>query len=241
MTPSFWALENSWAGNDPKSLHFVPQFFISGYFRGHPRPLILRPSATPTCPSNGSLFYKKSLNMGPVFYKKKSLNMGPITWLSPNFWQVTKFVKNGPIFQEKSLKMCTLFCQKQDSNYAQKEIVCHASQRKNSGGTITHLHVWWLNDVKGSSTHYKATMQGLGQNLQSDSLQKICSVDPYKAYKSRVKRGHDQKIICWKPEVKLRISQSWGWCETLWLTEGPSFVITSIFCNHSSQDNVDQL
>ena len=47
MTPSFWALANSWAGNDPQSLHFDPQFFISSCFRGHPRPLILRPSATP--------------------------------------------------------------------------------------------------------------------------------------------------------------------------------------------------
>ena len=34
---------------DPPSLHFDPQFFISGWFRGHPRPLILKPSATPAC------------------------------------------------------------------------------------------------------------------------------------------------------------------------------------------------
>ena len=35
----------------------------------------------------GRFFYKKSLNMSPVFYKqkKKSLNMCPIFWLSPNF------------------------------------------------------------------------------------------------------------------------------------------------------------
>ena len=55
---------------------------------------------TGMCRSNGSLFYKKSLNIGPVFYKK-SLNMGP---------KITKFCENGPIFQEKSLTMGTLFC-----------------------------------------------------------------------------------------------------------------------------------
>ena len=49
MTPSFWALGNSWASSDPQSLHFDPQFFISGCFRGHPRPLNLKPSATPWC------------------------------------------------------------------------------------------------------------------------------------------------------------------------------------------------
>ena len=47
MTPSFWALGNSWAGYAPQSLHFDHQFFISDCFRGHPRPLILKPSATP--------------------------------------------------------------------------------------------------------------------------------------------------------------------------------------------------
>ena len=40
---------------------------------------------TGLCCSNGSLFYKKSLNMGPVFSTKKSLNMGQRFWLSPNF------------------------------------------------------------------------------------------------------------------------------------------------------------
>ena len=39
--------------------------------------------------SDGSLFYKKSLNMGPVF----------------------QLVKNGPICQEKLLTMVTLSCQ----------------------------------------------------------------------------------------------------------------------------------
>ena len=42
---------------------------------------------TGMCRSNGLLFYKKSLNMGPIFYKKKILKHG----LSPNFllfaWQ----------------------------------------------------------------------------------------------------------------------------------------------------------
>ena len=41
---------------------------------------------TGMCRPNGSLFYKKSLNMGPVFYKK-SLNMGQLIWLSP-IWGV---------------------------------------------------------------------------------------------------------------------------------------------------------
>ena len=57
---------------------------------------------------NESLFYKKSLNMGPIF------------WLSPNFLGfrmvkapkiAAKFVKNWPIFKEKSVTMATLFCQ----------------------------------------------------------------------------------------------------------------------------------
>ena len=48
--------------------------------------------------------------MGRFFYKK-SLNMGQLFWLSPNP-KIAKFLKNGPIFQEKSLKMGTLFCQK---------------------------------------------------------------------------------------------------------------------------------
>ena len=50
MTPLFWTLENSWAGNDPLILHFDPQYFIFGCFRGHSRPLILKPSATPVDP-----------------------------------------------------------------------------------------------------------------------------------------------------------------------------------------------
>ena len=55
------------------------------------------------CCSNGSLFYKKSLNMGPVF-TKKSLNMDPILWLSPcenpeisqNLWKMGLFCKKNP-------------------------------------------------------------------------------------------------------------------------------------------------
>ena len=33
---------------------------------------------TGMCRSNGSLFYKKSLNMGSVFYQKNPLNMGQL-------------------------------------------------------------------------------------------------------------------------------------------------------------------
>ena len=57
---------------------------------------------TGMCRSNESLFYKKSLNTGPVFYKKNPWNMGP---------KIAKFWENGPIFQEKSLTVGTLFCQ----------------------------------------------------------------------------------------------------------------------------------
>ena len=73
---------------------------------------------TEMCRSNGSLFYKKSLNMGPVFYKK-ILKHGSTFLTEPKFSgfrmaktpKIPKFLKNGPIFQEKSLKMGTLFCQ----------------------------------------------------------------------------------------------------------------------------------
>ena len=75
---------------------------------------------TGMCRSNGSLFYKKSLNMGPVFLPKKSLNMGQLFWLSPKLRDVrgfrqnpkiAKFLKNRPTFEGKSLKMGTLFGQ----------------------------------------------------------------------------------------------------------------------------------
>ena len=70
------------------------------------------------CRSNGSLFYKKSLNIGPVFYQK-ILKHGSTFLTEPKFsgfcmaktLKIAKFLKNGPIFQEKSLKMGTLFCQ----------------------------------------------------------------------------------------------------------------------------------
>ena len=73
---------------------------------------------TGMCRSNGSLFYKKSLNMGPVFYQK-ILKHGSTFLTEPKFSgfrmaktpKIVKFLKNGPIFQEKSLKMGTLFCQ----------------------------------------------------------------------------------------------------------------------------------
>ena len=49
-------------------------------------------------------FYKKSLNVGSIFYKKEWLNMGPIFWLSPNGenLEYSKICEKGPIFQEKS-------------------------------------------------------------------------------------------------------------------------------------------
>ena len=73
---------------------------------------------TVICRSNGSLFYKKSLNMGPVFYQK-ILKHGSTVLTEPKFLgfrmtktpKIAKFLKKGPIFQEKSLKMGALFCQ----------------------------------------------------------------------------------------------------------------------------------
>ena len=62
------------------------------------------------CRSNESLFYKKSLNMGPVFYQKILKHQS--TFLNePKYLgfrmaktpKITNFLKNGPIFQEKSL------------------------------------------------------------------------------------------------------------------------------------------
>ena len=68
---------------------------------------------------NGLLFYKKSLNMGPVFYPKNLL-----TWVNFKFWlspklhdlhaktpKIAEFLKNRPIFEGKSLKMGTIFGQ----------------------------------------------------------------------------------------------------------------------------------
>ena len=73
---------------------------------------------TGMCRSNGSLFYKKSLNMFPVFYQK-IVKHGSTFLTEPKFLgfrmaktlKIVKFLKNGPSFQEKSLKMGTLFCQ----------------------------------------------------------------------------------------------------------------------------------
>ena len=75
----------------------------------------------------GSFSYnkkKKTLNMGPIFYKQtnkqKILTRGSNFLTEPKFWgfctcgetsKITKLVKNGPIFQEKSLTMATHFCQ----------------------------------------------------------------------------------------------------------------------------------
>ena len=77
---------------------------------------------TGMCRSNGSLFYKKSLNMGPVFYQKilkhgstfltelkflgfrlaktlkiaKFLKNGQEPWKSQNFWKMGLFFKKNP-------------------------------------------------------------------------------------------------------------------------------------------------
>ena len=53
---------------------------------------------TGMCRFNGSVFYKKSLNMGPVFLPKKSLNMGQLFWLSPKLRDVKP--ENREIFEK---------------------------------------------------------------------------------------------------------------------------------------------
>ena len=69
---------------------------------------------TGMCRSNGSLFYKKSLNMGPVFYQK-ILKHGQLFWMSTKFCKfgvfchakIAKFLKNRPkmaLFSRKILK-----------------------------------------------------------------------------------------------------------------------------------------
>ena len=66
---------------------------------------------TGMCRSNGSLFYKKSLNMGPVFYQK-ILKHGSTFLNELKFSgfhmaktpKIAKFLKNGPIFQAKILE-----------------------------------------------------------------------------------------------------------------------------------------
>ena len=66
---------------------------------------------TGMCRSNGSLFYKKSLNMGPVFYKK-ILKHGSTFLTEPKFSgfrvaktpYIAKYLKNWPIFLRKILK-----------------------------------------------------------------------------------------------------------------------------------------
>ena len=59
---------------------------------------------TGMCRSNGLLFYKKSLNTGPVFYPK-ILKHGSTFLTEPKFSgfrmaKIVKFLKNGPIFQK---------------------------------------------------------------------------------------------------------------------------------------------
>ena len=56
-------------------------------------------------PKHGSIFWAKSLNMGPIL-TPKSLNMGPF------FVKIAKIPKRGSIFWAKSLNMGTFFTSK---------------------------------------------------------------------------------------------------------------------------------
>ena len=58
------------------------------------------------CRFNGSLFHKKSLNMGPIFYKNIPKHRSVFTKYPIYFraCEYLKILKNGPVFQEKSLK-----------------------------------------------------------------------------------------------------------------------------------------
>ena len=63
---------------------------------------LLTYSHTEICCSNGSLFYKKSQNVGPIFYKsipKHGSIFSKIFGCSPEH---LKILKNGPIFWEKN-------------------------------------------------------------------------------------------------------------------------------------------
>ena len=90
----------------------ITNYFLTGYKIPGGTHIFGR---TGMCRSNGSLFYKKSLNMGPVF-NQKILKHGSTFLTEPKFSgfrraktpKIAKFLKNGPIFQEKSLKMGTL-------------------------------------------------------------------------------------------------------------------------------------
>ena len=71
---------------------------------------------TGMCCPNGSLFYKKPLNISPVFTQKilkhgsTFLTEPQIMWFSGFFTlKIAEFLKNRPIFEGKSLKMGTLF------------------------------------------------------------------------------------------------------------------------------------
>ena len=70
---------------------------------------------TGMCRSNGLLFYKKSLNMGPVFYQK--ILKHESTFLTePKFSgfrmaKTPKSFEKRAYFSRKILKMGTLFCQ----------------------------------------------------------------------------------------------------------------------------------
>ena len=61
----------------------------------------------------GHFFYKKSLNMGPVFYQRNPcLEHGSTESKFSGFRMAkTPKIAKSPIFQEKSLKMGTLLCQ----------------------------------------------------------------------------------------------------------------------------------
>ena len=55
----------------------------------------------------GHIFHKKSLNMGPIFYKNVPKH-GSFSKIYKLFGEHPKIDKNGPIFLEKSWKMGTL-------------------------------------------------------------------------------------------------------------------------------------
>ena len=62
------------------------------------------------CHSDGSLFHKKTLNMGPIFYK----NIPKHSLYFQNFGVFAMGIEHpkiGPIFEEKCFKMGTFFCQ----------------------------------------------------------------------------------------------------------------------------------
>ena len=118
---------------------------------------------TGMCRSNGSLFHKKSLNMGPVFYQK-ILKHGSTFLTEPKFLgfrlaktlKIAKFLKNGPIFQEKSLKMGTFFCQNHPYRWVGVlRLERHTSVQPPGQETCLNKYIRVVN--KWSYTEYKSS------------------------------------------------------------------------------------